>query len=126
MIMMTYAETLDFLQNFAGSGIKPGLQRIRTLLDAAGNLLGEINIAKIRHIVFRTELYYHFKVRQLMLQPPAVLNVNDPMETVMHKFDETDAVMLPVVDLENHLQGYISRTHLYSAYRQMVADFSAD
>ena len=37
MIMMTYAETLDFLQNFAGSGIKPGLQRIRTLLDAAGN-----------------------------------------------------------------------------------------
>lgn len=37
MIMMTYAETLDFLQNFARSGIKPGLQRIRTLLDAAGN-----------------------------------------------------------------------------------------
>ena len=99
---------------------------ILPVLDAAGNLLGEINIAKIRHIVFRTELYYHFKVRQLMLQPPAVLNVNDPMETVMHKFDETDAVMLPVVDLENHLQGYISRTHLYSAYRQMVADFSAD
>ena len=31
------------------------------VLDAAGILLGEINIVKIRHVVFRTELYHHFK-----------------------------------------------------------------
>ena len=99
---------------------------ILPVLDAAGNLLGEINISKIRHIVFRTELYHHFTVSQLMVQPPAVLSVNDSMEDVMKKFDETDAVMLPVLDIESHLRGYISRAHLYTAYRQMVADLSAD
>lgn len=36
------------------------------VVDAAGSLLGEINIVRIRHVVFRTELYHHFKASQLM------------------------------------------------------------
>lgn len=96
------------------------------VLDDAGNLLGEIDITKLRHIVFRTELYHHFKVKQLMSQPEATLSVNDTMETVMKKFDQTDSAMLPVLDNENHLLGYISRTHMYTMYRKMVADLSED
>ncbi|MCD8202858.1 MAG: chloride channel protein [Prevotella sp.] len=96
------------------------------VLDNAGNLLGEIDITKIRHIVFRTELYNHFTVRQLMSQPPATLGVDDPMEEVMKQFDNTDAAMLPVLDHENHLLGYISRTHMYAMYRKMVADMSEE
>lgn len=96
------------------------------VLDDAGNLLGEIDITKLRHIVFRTELYHHFKVKQLMSQPEATLSVNDTMEIVMKKFDQTDSAMLPVLDNENHLQGYISRTHMYTMYRKMVADLSED
>lgn len=96
------------------------------VLDDAGNLLGEIDITKLRHIVFRTELYHHFKVKQLMSQPEAPLSVNDTMEIVMKKFDQTDSAMLPVLDNENHLLGYISRTHMYTMYRKMVADLSED
>lgn len=96
------------------------------VLDHAGNLLGEIDLSNIRHIVFRTELYHHFTVAQLMSQPAAILGQNDPMETVMKKFDETNAQYLPVLDIENHLVGYISRTHMYASYRQMVADLSAE
>ena len=96
------------------------------VLDDAGNLLGEIDITKLRHIVFRTELYHHFKVKQLMSQPEATLSVNDTMEIVMKKFDQTDSAMLPVLDNENHLLGYISRTHMYTTYRKMVADLSED
>lgn len=96
------------------------------VLDDAGNLLGEIDITKLRHIVFRTELYHHFKVKQLMSQPEATLSVNDTMEIVMKKFDQTDSAMLPVLDSENHLLGYISRTHMYTMYRKMVADLSED
>lgn len=96
------------------------------VLDDAGNLLGEIDITKLRHIVFRTELYHHFKVKQLMSQPEATLSVNDTMEIVMKKFDQTDSVMLPVLDNDNHLLGYISRTHMYTMYRKMVADLSED
>lgn len=96
------------------------------VLDDAGNLLGEIDITRLRHIVFRTELYHHFKVKQLMSQPEATLSVNDTMEIVMKKFDQTDSAMLPVLDNENHLLGYISRTHMYTMYRKMVADLSED
>lgn len=96
------------------------------VLDDAGKLLGEVDITKLRHIVFRTELYHHFKVKQLMSQPPCTLIVNDSMEDVMKHFDCTDATMLPVLDSDGHLLGYISRTHIYTMYRKMVADLSEE
>ena len=96
------------------------------VLDEAGTLLGEIDFTKIRHIVFRTELYHHFTVAQLMTQPPATLFIDDPMEQVMGIFERTNAVQLPVIDPDHHLVGYISRTRMYAVYRKMVADFSTD
>lgn len=99
---------------------------ILPVLDDGGKFLGEIDMSKLRHILFRTELYHHFKVRQLMSQPQCILSVNDPMEEVMKQFDSTDAGMLPVLDTDGKLIGYVSRTHLYSTYRKMVADMSAE
>ena len=96
------------------------------VLDAAGNLLGEIEITKIRHVVFRIELYHHFKARQLMTQPAATLNDDAPMTDVMKVFDHTHSDCLPVLDHENHLKGYISRQRMYGMYRKMVADMSED
>ena len=101
-------------------------KNVLPVLDDAGNLLGEIDITKLRHIVFRTELYHHFKVKQLMAQPEATLSVNDTMEEVMKRFDTTDSTLLPVRDGDNHLRGYIARTHMYAMYRKMVADLSED
>ena len=96
------------------------------VLDKAGNLLGEVDLNKIRNVMFRTELYYHFTVEQLMTPPAATLGVDDPMEDVMRKFDETNAHVLPVTDTDSRLIGYISRTRMYAMYRQMVADMSAE
>ena len=101
-------------------------KNILPVLDDAGKLLGEIDMTKLRHIIFRTELYNHFTVSQLMSQPQCVLSVNDPMEDVMKQFDETDASRLPVLDDDSHLIGYVSRSHLYSVYRKMVADMSEE
>ncbi len=61
-----------------------------------------------------------------MTQPPAVLGLHDPMDEVMKHFDDTDAAQLPVLDEDNHLAGYVSRTHLYKQYRQLIADFSSE
>ena len=94
------------------------------VLDQAGALVGEVDVTKIRHIMFRTELYQKFNVSQVMTPPPATLGCNDPMEEVMTKFDKTDAGSLPVVDIDGKLIGFISRTRLYALYRKMVADFS--
>lgn len=96
------------------------------VLNESGCLMGEIDITKLRHIIFRTELYHRFHVSQLMTAPAATLGVNDPMEDVMKTFDSTGSQYLPVVGLDGHLVGYISRIRLYSIYRQFVADFSAE
>ena len=96
------------------------------VLDAAGNLLGEIDITKIRHVVFRTELYHHFKAYQLMAPPASVLTDDTPMVEVMRVFDNTHADWLPVLDKENHFKGYISRQRMYGMYRKMVADMSQE
>lgn len=96
------------------------------VLNENGDLLGEIDITKLRYIIFRTELYHRFHVSQLMTPPAAILGANDSMEDVMKTFDRTGAQYLPVVNVDNHLVGYISRARLYSMYRQLVADFSAE
>ena len=96
------------------------------VLDAAGMLLGEVDIAKIRNVLFRIELYHHFKASQLMIDPKARLNDSMPMADVMQTFDRTGANWLPVLDGDNHLQGYISRQRIYTMYRKMVADMSED
>lgn len=99
---------------------------ILPVLDPAGNLLGEIDIRKIRHIMFRTELYHHFRADQLMMPPPATLCDDAPMTEVMRTFERTHADGLPVLDGDNHLKGYIFRLRMYGMYRKLVADLSED
>ena len=94
--------------------------------ETGNHLIGEIDMMKLRHILFRTELYHRFSVRQLMSEPPALLGVNDPMEDVMKAFDSTNAQQLPVVTTDKELIGYVSRAHVYSLYRKIVADLSTD
>ena len=96
------------------------------VLDAAGMLLGEIDIAKIRNVLFRIELYHHFTASQLMIEPKAILDDAMPMADVMKAFDRTGANWLPVFDAEHRLKGYISRQRIYTMYRKMVADMSED
>ena len=96
------------------------------VLDPSGVLLGEVEIMKIRNVMFRTELYHHFTSSQLMIEPKAMLSEATPMAEVMRTFDRTRADWLPVLDSDARLQGYISRQRVYTMYRKMVADMSED
>lgn len=96
------------------------------VLDEAKHLLGEIDITKIRHVIFRTELYQRFTVSQLMTPPAAILDDNESAVEAMKKFDDTGAQMLPVLDGDKRLIGYITRARMYGAYRQIVADMSEE
>lgn len=96
------------------------------VLDSAGCILGEVDITKIRHIMFRSELYTKFCVMQIMTPVPAKVGINDRMEEVMKKFEIKNTNYLPVVDINNRLMGYISRSRVFSLYRKMVEDLSAE
>lgn len=96
------------------------------VLDSAGCILGEVDITKIRHIMFRSELYTKFCVMQIMTPVPTKVGINDRMEEVMKKFEIKNTNYLPVVDINNRLMGYISRSRVFSLYRKMVEDLSAE
>ena len=61
-----------------------------------------------------------------MVVPPARINMNDSMEEVMRKFDETKAWNLPVVDEDGKYKGFLSKSRVLNTYRQTLVDFSED
>ena len=96
------------------------------VVDARGVLLGIVVLDDIRNIMFRQELYHRFNVGRFMVIPPARVNMEDSMEEVMRKFDETKAWNLPVVDAEGKYKGFLSKSRILNSYRQMLVDFSED
>ena len=81
---------------------------------------------RTRNIMFRQELYHHFKVSRLMTTPPARLYDTDSMEQVMEKFDETEAWNLPVVSEDGKYLGFVSKSNVFNAYREMMINLSDD
>ena len=93
---------------------------------ADNRLLGIINLNDLRKIIFRSELYRMYKAEQLMQKPTLLLRTDDSMQSVMDKFQSVAAATLPVVNPEGHFEGFVSKTRLYSLYRQIIKDFSEE
>ena len=91
-----------------------------------GALLGVINVNSIRKIIFRSELYRMYHAEQLMQQPQVTLRTDDSMQTIMEKFARCDAGTLPVLSPDDKYVGFVSRTRLLAAYRQVIKDFSEE
>lgn len=94
--------------------------------DEGHHLLGVIDLARIRKVLFRQELYDQFTTGQLMEDPPAVLRSEDPVILVMETMDRTHASTLPVVNDLGEFVGFVSRTRLYAMYRQVMVDYSEE
>ena len=46
------------------------------------------------------------------------------MEQVMNAFEESKAWNLPVVDTDGHYVGFVSKSKIFNAYRQMLQQYS--
>jgi CIC family chloride channel protein len=101
-------------------------RNIFPVTDAAGVLIGLVSLDDIRNIMFRPELYHRFKVGRLMHVLSTHLVNTDNMERVMRVFDQSKAWNLPVVDEEGHYLCFVSKSKLFSAYRQVMVSFSED
>ncbi len=96
------------------------------VVDDGGVLIGIVQMDDIRNIMFRQELYRRFTVDRLMTSAPCRLSINDPMEVVMKKFDDTAAWNLPVDDADGKYLGFVSKSKVFATYRQMLVDFSEE
>lgn len=100
-------------------------RNIFPVVDEAGKLHGIIIMDQIRHIMFRPELYDNTFIRNLMFTPTNIVNINDRMEDVAHKFQHSGKFNLVVVDKDTYL-GFVSRANVFSKYREMLKDFSEE
>lgn len=88
-------------------------------------LEGLILIENIREIMFTPELYEDTYVRNLMVAAPNCITSKDSMEQVMKKFKDANAWNLPVID-EGKYVGIVSKSKMFSEYRKLLVDISAE
>ncbi|WP_334166430.1 chloride channel protein [Phocaeicola paurosaccharolyticus] len=101
-------------------------RNIFPVVDRNDELIGIVSLDDIRNIMFRQELYHRFQVEKFMTAPAAKISINESMEDVMKKFDETKAWNLPVLDENGKYKGFVSKSKIFNSYRQVLVDFSED
>ncbi len=101
-------------------------RNIFPVVDSANRLVGILYLDDIRHIMFRQELYHRYNVAVLMRSVPERLSVEEPMESVMRKFEESGAWNLPVEDIKGEYIGFISKSAIFTAYRKTLLEFTSD
>lgn len=88
-----------------------------------GQLVGVVTLDDIRSKMFDTSAYAVVHVRDVMTLAPAVIDVDEPMERVMQKFEDTGAWNLPVTDGGRYI-GFVSKSKIFSIYRKMLVKVS--
>ncbi len=101
-------------------------RNIFPVVDASGRLIGVVTLDSVRNVMFRQELYRHYKVGSFIKEPPAVLSTIDTLKVAARKFDETHAWNLPVVDEDRKFIGFISRSGLFNSYRRTLVNLTAE
>lgn len=108
------------------SVVAKGKRNIFPVVNSGNVLVGIIHLDDIRHIMFRQELYNRYNVATLMREVPERLSIEEPMEAVMRKFEETGAWNLPVEDTAGEYIGFISKSAIFTAYRKTLLEFTSD
>ena len=96
------------------------------VLDKEGTFQGMIDVANVRKYLFRADQYRKLHVYNLMETPPAYVLTNEKMDSVLHKFDVTEAWRLPVLDADRKYLGFISKSRILMAYRSELKAISSE
>lgn len=99
-------------------------RNIFPVVTSDGYFAGIILLDDIRHIMFDLSLYDTKQVSDIMVQPPAYVYEREKMESVMKKFEDSKAWNLPVIDLEGHYKGFVSKSKIFFAYREQLQQVS--
>jgi chloride channel protein, CIC family len=100
-------------------------RNIFPVVDSKGVLEGIIFLDDIRELIFKQELYKQVTVKEIMKAPPAVIEVNESMQSVMQKFEYFEAWNLPVEKDKKYL-GFISKSKIFNVYRNLLVEHSRE
>jgi chloride channel protein, CIC family len=92
------------------------------VVDDNNKFLGVVQLNDIREIMFNEEYYDNTFVSDLMVSMSVMVEMDDNMDDVMKKFEQTQAWNLPVLE-DGYYIGFVSKSKLFSAYRKLLKDF---
>lgn len=101
-------------------------RNIFPVVDSKKHFQGFVSLEDIRKDMFRTDQYDVLHVYNFMRSAPTYVYINEKMDSVMNKFEKTGAWNLPVVDSDRTYVGFVSKSKIFSAYREQLKQVSHD
>ena len=101
-------------------------RNIFPVIDSRNHFQGYVSLEDIRRDMFKYDQYDTLHVYNFMRSAPAYVYVDDKMDSVMLKFEKTEAWNLPVVDHDRTYIGFVSKSKIFSAYREQLKQVSHD
>ena len=101
-------------------------RNIFPVIDSRHHFQGYVSLEDIRREMFKTEQYNTLHVYNFMKSAPAYVYVDEKMDSVMMKFEKTGAWNLPVVERDRTYVGFVSKSKIFSAYREQLKQVSHD
>lgn len=95
------------------------------VVDEYNILEGVVSLDDVREIMFQHKLYDTTFVKDLMTIPPSYIDRKENIEAVMDAFRKTGAWNLPVLN-DGYYVGFISKSRIYSTYREVLVEFSEE
>ena len=114
----TLGELVDAVSNSS--------RNIFPVLDSRKHFQGYVSLEDIRKDMFKKDMYNTMHVYNYMKSSPAYVYPDEKMDSVMKKFETTDAWNLPVVDHYRTYLGFVSKSKIFSAYRNQLKEVSHD
>ena len=94
------------------------------VLDDDGRFQGILEMDDIRKHMFDKAGYDRIFVYNIMCQPLEYVFEDEKMDSVLEKFEKTDAWRLPVLSSNGKYLGFISKSRILSAYRDELREIS--
>ena len=101
-------------------------RNIFPVIDERNHFHGYVSLEDIRQDMFHAERYEKMHVYNFMVSAPAYVYIDEKMDSVMDKFEKTQAWNLPVVDCDRTYIGFVSKSKIFSAYRDQLKQVSHD
>lgn len=101
-------------------------RNIFPVVDDENRLQGILFLDDVREIMFDSSQYDTASVYTYMKEAPEFLYHSESMESVMKKFEYTGAWNLPVVNENGIYLGFVSKSKIFSAYREQLQQVSHD
>ena len=101
-------------------------RNIFPVIDSRGHFQGFVSLEDIRRDMFKTDQYKTLHVYNFMRSAPAYVYIDERMDSVMKKFEKTEAWNLPVIEQDRTYIGFVSKSKIFSAYREQLKQVSHD